>query len=63
MPNDPPRNDEERINPQRTPSGDRSAERGDKGSFGGDQPLRGDRDENLDPNREPQRNPDREITE
>ena len=58
MPADPPRSNEERINPDRSPSNDRNAQRGDKGSFGGDQPLRGDLDENIEAVREPQRNPD-----
>lgn len=64
MPNDNPNSnlprnpDQERISPERSPGGDRNAQRGDQGSFGGDQPLRGDQDDNLDPNREPQRKPD-----
>ena len=54
-----PRNPEqERINPERSPSGDRSAQRGDKGSFGGEQPPREDQGENLDPNQAQQRNPE-----
>lgn len=61
MPNDrtdqdQPRNPDQQTDiPQRTPSGDRSAqERGDKGSLGGDQPT-GGRNEDIED--QPLRNP------
>jgi len=62
MPTDRPEQDVTRKPEQEIERpGDRSAQRhekGDKGSFGGDQPFREDEDDNSGPTRQPQRDPD-----